>query len=171
MINRRELFWEEEQGLRKMTKIERMWEALNAIPPPHLRDDVKLERELALLDYYILMSIEEFVECEGQLRPRMIVLLRDCKRGVVRVLRQLHGELQYSSDVSYFERLLALSREVLRRVRIKEAYRIVRRDAERELEERDSFPLNPLFEDEEAVFIEDSVLSTESLPDSDMNIR
>lgn len=37
-------------------------------------------------------------------------------------------------DVSYFEQLLALAREVLKRVKVKEAYRIVRRDTEQEME-------------------------------------
>ena len=37
-------------------------------------------------------------------------------------------------DVSYFEQLLALAREVLKRVKVKETYRIVRRDAEQEME-------------------------------------
>lgn len=37
-------------------------------------------------------------------------------------------------DVSYFEQLLALAREVLKRVKVKETYRIVRRDTEQEME-------------------------------------
>ncbi len=163
MINRRELFWEEEQGLRKMTKIEWMWEGLKAIPCPYLRDSVELEQELAGLDFYMMWSIEEFIESEGILGPRMIVLLRECKRGLAPLLRQLGG----ASYASYFEQLLALTREVLKRVKVKEAYRIVRRDAEREMENFDSSLFDLFFEDKTAVPIEQTALLTKPLQDSE----
>lgn len=134
-----------------------MWEGLKATPSPRLRNDVELERELVILEFYVLWSIGEFIECEGILDPRMIVLLRECKHGVVCVLRQLHGELH---DVSYFEQLLALAREVLRRVKVKEAYRIVKHNAEQEMERFCSSSFNPPFEDEKAVSTEDAALST-----------
>ncbi len=159
MINRRELFLEEEQGLRKMTKIEWMWEDLKATPNPHFHDSVEPERELAVLDFYMMWSIEEFIEGEGIFDPRMIVLLRECKRGLASLLRRLDG----AAYASYFEQLLALTREVLKRVKVKEAYRIVRRDAEREKEYFDSSLFDRFFEDQTTVPIEQTALSTKPL--------
>jgi hypothetical protein len=166
VINRRELFWEEEQGLRKMTKIEWRWGNLKATPPPYLWDGVELQRELAILDFYMKWSIEEFIEGEGILRPRQIVLLRECTRGLATLLRQLYRASPYSSYVSYFEQLLALAREVLRRVKVKEAYHIVRHDTDREMEDFYSSPFVSPFESEKAVSIEQPVFSTEPLGDS-----
>ena len=159
MINRRALFWEE-QGLRKMTKIEWMWEDLKAILSPHLKDGVELERKLAILDFYMRWGIEEFFEYEGILDPRMIVLLRECKRELASLLRGQDGESLYSSNMIYFEHLLALARAVLRRVKVKEAYSMVRRDAEQGMEQFYSPLLDSLSEGEKAVSTEDAALST-----------
>jgi hypothetical protein len=99
-----------------MTKIEWMWEDLKAIGPPPLHDDVELEFRLALLDFYMTPCIEEFIESGRTLSPGSIVLLRNCKRGLAPLLKKLDG-----STLSYFKQLLLLSREVLRRVRVKES--------------------------------------------------
>lgn len=167
MISRRELFWEEDQGLRRMTKSERMWEGLKTVPHPYLRDSVDLERELAMLDFYMMWSIEEFIEGDGALNPRSIVLLRECTRELVPLLRRLGG----TSYVSYFEQLLALAREVLRRVQVREAYRIVKHDAEQEMDDYSSSQFAPPFEEETAVPIERPVSSTDPLQDSELENR
>jgi hypothetical protein len=125
-----------------MRKILRMWEYLKEIGPPPLRDDVELEFKLALLDFYMIPCIEEFIESGGTLSPSTIVHLRTCKRGLAPLLKKLDGWI-----LSYFEKLLRLSREVLRRVRVKEALLIVRCDAEREIEEFFSWADGPLFSD------------------------
>ena len=156
---RRELFWEE-QGLRKMTKLEWMWENLKATPSLHLRDSVELERELAIFDFYMRWSIEEFIECEGILDPRMIVLLRECKRELASLLRGQDGGSLCPSNTIYFEHLLALVRAVMRRVKVKEAYSMVRRDAEQEMEQFCSPLLDSPSEGEKAIPTEDAALST-----------
>src|SRR5260370_31055277 len=62
-----------------MRKIRSMWEELQRSGCPDLRDDVGLEAGLALLDFYIMPCIEEFITCRGKLAPSTIVHLRNCK--------------------------------------------------------------------------------------------
>ena len=112
-----------------MSKVKSMWEELLRTGCPELRDDVELEADLALLDFYIMPCIEEFITYRGKLTPSTIVHLRNCKCELASLLRQSNGAIP-----CYFEDLLRLSREVLRRVKVKEACLIVAREAEREME-------------------------------------
>lgn len=112
-----------------MSKITRMWEGLKESGCPGLRDDVELEFRLALLDFYIMPYIEEFIANEGMLAPSTIAHLHTCKRGLASLLKQSDGAIP-----CYFEQLLMLAREVLRRVKVKEALLIAQREAEREME-------------------------------------
>ena len=98
-----------------------MWENLKETGCPDLRDEVELEFRLALLDYYIMPCIEEFIVCGGTLSPTAIVHLYSCKRGLASLLKQSGGV----GIPCYFEQLLLLSKEVLRRVKVKEARLIV----------------------------------------------
>jgi hypothetical protein len=110
-----------------MRKIRSRWEELQRAGCPGLRDDVELEVGLALLDFYIMPCIEEFITYRGKLAPGTIVHLRNCKCELASLLKQSNGVVP-----CYFEDLLRLSREVLRRVKIEEARLIVAREAERE---------------------------------------
>src|SRR5690348_3948270 len=99
-----------------MRKISSRWEELQRAGCPGLRDDVELEAGLALLDFYIMPCIEEFITYWGKLSPSTIVHLRNCKCELASLLRQSNGAVP-----CYFEDLLRLSRKVLRRVKVKEA--------------------------------------------------
>ncbi len=112
-----------------------MWEELQSSGCPELRDDVELEADLALLDFYMIQCIEEFITYRGKLTPSTIVHLRNCKCELASLLRQSNGAIP-----CYFEDLLRLSREVLRRVKVKEACFLVAREAENEMERLFSSP-------------------------------
>jgi len=104
-----------------MRKIRSMWEELQGAGCPDLRDNVELEAGLALLDFYIMPCIEEFITYRGKLAPNTIVHLRNCKCELATLLKQSSGAVP-----CYFEDLLRLSREVLRRVKVKEACLMLR---------------------------------------------
>ena len=115
-----------------MRKIQSMRQVLKEYADtvvPYLRDDVELEVGLALLDFYIMPCIEDFVTHGGKLAPCMIVHLRNCKCELASLLRQSNGAVP-----CYFEDLLKLSREVLRRVKVKEALLAAQGDVEHEME-------------------------------------
>ena len=118
-----------------MRKITSKWEELKEAGCLNLRDDVELEAGLALLDFYIMPCIEEFITYRGKLAPSTIVHLRNCKCELASLLKQSNGAVP-----CYFEDLLMLSREVLRRVKVKEARLIVACEAEREMERLFSSP-------------------------------
>ncbi len=111
----------------RLKKIQRMWEDLKATPHPHLSDSSEFEFRLALLDYYITWIVEEFIEHEGFLQPEMLALLRECKHTLASLLKKLHA-----GKLRYFEQLLVLSGEMLRRVKVKETCCFVQRDGEQE---------------------------------------
>lgn len=118
-----------------MKKIQRMWldhiEIL-ALTFPSLPSLCHLypgdRDELELLDFYMVDCIEAFVD-KGELDPRSIVLLYECKRGLVRYFKKLGGAID---ENGYFKQLLMLSKEVLRHVSVKEARLIITRNAKRE---------------------------------------
>ena len=87
-----------------MRKITRMWESLKEAGCPNLRDDVELEFRSALLDFYIMPCIEEFIVC-GTLSPSTIVHLRNCKRNLASLLKKSNGA------ILFFVRRFLLSRE------------------------------------------------------------
>ncbi len=107
-----------------MRKIMSMWEDLHTMGCPDLREDVELEGWLAILDFYMISYIDEFIQCNGSLAPSSIVHLSNSKRELASLLKRLDGW-----EHSYFELLLQLARAVLRRVKIKEARLIVAREA------------------------------------------
>ncbi len=115
-----------------MRKIQSMWQVLKEHADtvvPYLRDDVELEAGLALLDFSIMPCIEEFVTHGGKLAPDTVVHLRNCKCELASMLRQSKGAVP-----CYFEDLLKLAREVLRRVKIKEALLVAQGEPECEME-------------------------------------
>ncbi len=118
-----------------MGKIARMWEGLKEAGCPDLRDDVEFEGRLVLLDFYIMPSIEAFIAYGGTLTLGTILHLHNCRHELTSLLKQSNGAVP-----CYFEQLLRLSREVLRRVKVKEALLIARREAEREMESFFSSP-------------------------------
>jgi hypothetical protein len=79
--------------------------------------------------------IKEFIAYEGPLTPGTILYLHNCRYELASLLKQSNGAVP-----CYFEQLLRLSREVLRRVKVKEALLIARREAEREMESFFSAP-------------------------------
>ena len=121
-----------------MRKILRMWEdhteilvqTFPSLPSldhlnPNDRDD------LELLDHYMEECIEAFIVNKGQLEPRFVVLLYDCKCDLARLLKKLDG---VSDGYGYFELLLELSKEVLRHLKVKEARLILARQASQDCE-------------------------------------
>jgi hypothetical protein len=117
-----------------MKKIQRMWldhiEILALTFPslPSLCLNLDDRDDLELLDFYIVDCIEAFVD-KGELSPRSIVLLYECKRDLVRYFKKLGGAID---ENGYFKQLLMLSKEVLRHVSVKEARLIIARNAKRE---------------------------------------
>jgi hypothetical protein len=82
-----------------MRKIQRMWEALNESTDsvvPYLRKGVELEEELALLDFYMMPCIEEFIERGGNFSPRSIILLRNCKCELASLLKKSNGMMIFT---------------------------------------------------------------------------
>jgi hypothetical protein len=84
-----------------MRKITRTWENLKETGCPYLLDDVELEIRLALLDYFIMPCVEEFIVCGGARSPGAIVHLRNCKRGLVSLLKE-SGGVRYQVTLSSF---------------------------------------------------------------------
>jgi len=110
------------------------WEELQS-GCPSLRDDVEPEAELALLDFFIMLCIEEFITQQGKLTPSTIVHLRNCKCELASLLRQSNGAIQ-----CYFEDLLILSREMPRCIKVKEALLIAQCETKCEMESLFSSP-------------------------------
>src|SRR5712691_374820 len=132
-----------------MKKILRMWEehseilALTFPSLPsldHLNHDHR--NSLELLDLYIEDCIETFVCDEGHLDPRDIMLLYNCKRDLASLIKKLDGVVD---ENGYFVQLLMMSREVLRRVNVKEARLTVAHNEECECEEFFSHRKDSLF--------------------------
>src|SRR5258708_17896767 len=107
-------------GCRTMRKIMSMWEDLHTMGCPDLREDVELEGRLAILDFYMISYIDEFIQCNGSLAASSIVHLSNSKRELASLLKRLDGWQH-----SYFELLLQLARAVLRRTKGQQAHLIV----------------------------------------------
>ncbi len=116
-----------------MNKLKRMWEdhleilAMSFPSLHYLRQDD--EASLELLDFYMVDSLETFIAHRGVLNPRDIVLLYNNKRSLAGIFKRLDGVVDSNG---YFEQLLMMSKEVLRRVNVKEAHLIVTHIAEHE---------------------------------------
>src|SRR5258707_15111681 len=72
---------------------------------------------LELLDFYMEDCLEAFIANKGRLDPRFVVLLYNCKCDLARLLKRLDG---IADGYGYFQQLLALSKEVLRHLNVKE---------------------------------------------------
>ncbi len=114
-----------------MKKFEEMWEehseilvqTFPSLPSlDHLHPD---DRDaIELLDFYMEDCLEAFIANKGHIKPRFIVLLYDCKNDLARLLKKLDG---VADGYGYFEQLLALSKEALRHLNVKEARLIMER--------------------------------------------
>jgi len=121
-----------------MRKILRMWEdhteilvqTFPSLPSlDHLHPDDR--DDLELLDLYMEDCLEAFIVNKGHLEPRFVVLLYDCKCDLARLLKKLDG---VADGYGYFEQLLALSKEVLRHLNVKEARLLLERQATHDCE-------------------------------------
>ncbi len=120
-----------------MRKLQRMWQdyteilALTFPSIPSVDHHNPEDRDgLELLDIYMTDCIETFVD-KGELSPRYIILLYECKRDLTRYFKKLDGAID---ENGYFRQLLMLSKEVLRHVNVKEARLVIARNIESERE-------------------------------------
>src|SRR5260370_9034013 len=90
------------------------------------RHSCRLERKLvlAILDFYMISYIDEFIQCNGSLAPSSIVHLSNSKRELASLLKRLDGW-----EHSYFELLLQLARAVLGRADFKMSHGVFSPDA------------------------------------------
>lgn len=116
-----------------MRKIMRMWRdhleiLAQTFPSPPSVDhlDPNDRNSLELLGFYMEGCLEAFIANKGRLDPRFVVLLYYCKCDLARLLKKLAG---VADGYGYFQQLLALSKEVLRHLNVKEAGLILARQA------------------------------------------